>query len=64
MKLIGSSTSPFVRKARIALTEKRIEYQFVLANPFDPAAQVAQLNPLGKVPVLLIDDEVRSTIRA
>jgi glutathione S-transferase len=56
MKLIGSNTSPFVRKARIALTEKRIEYEFVLANPFDPAAQIAQWNPLGKVPVLLIDD--------
>jgi len=56
MKLIGSSTSPFVRKARIALAEKRIEYEFVLANPFDPAARVFEMNPLGKVPVLLTDD--------
>ena len=56
MKVIGSSTSPFVRKARIALTEKRIDYEFVLAKPFAPDAQIAQLNPLGKVPVLLIDD--------
>lgn len=56
MKLIGSSTSPFVRKARIALAEKRIEYEFVLINPFDPTAQLTELNPLGKVPVLLTDD--------
>jgi len=56
MKLVGSSTSPFVRKARIALAEKRIEYEFVLANPFDPVAHIAQWNPLGKVPVLLTDD--------
>ena len=56
MKLIGSSTSPFVRKARIALAEKRIEYEFVLINPFDPAAQLTDWNPLGKVPVLLTDD--------
>jgi glutathione S-transferase len=56
MKLIGSSTSPFVRKSRIALSEKRIEYEFVLVNPFDSAVQITQLNPLGKVPVLLPDD--------
>ena len=56
MKLIGSSTSPFVRKVRIALAEKRIEYEFVLANPFDAAARITQWNPLGKVPVLLTDD--------
>jgi glutathione S-transferase len=56
MKLIGSSASPFVRKARIALAEKRIEYEFVLANPWDPAADRALLSPLGKVPVLLTDD--------
>lgn len=56
MRLIGSNTSPFVRKARIALAEKRIEYEFVMANPFDPASRIAELNPLGKVPVLVTDD--------
>jgi len=56
MKLIGSSSSPFVRKARIALAEKRIEYEFVLINPFDPGVQITEINPLGKVPVLLTDD--------
>lgn len=58
MKLIGSTSSPFVRKARIALAEKRIEYEFVLANPFAASAHIAALNPLGKVPVLLTDDGV------
>ena len=33
MKLIGSHTSPFVRKTRIVLAEKRIEYEFVVENP-------------------------------
>ncbi len=56
MKLIGSHTSPFVRKARIVLAEKRIEYEFVVDNPNDPASTVSEFNPLGKVPVLVTDD--------
>lgn len=56
MKLIGSHTSPFVRKARVVLAEKRIEYEFVVDNPFGPASRVAEFNPLGKVPVLVTDD--------
>jgi glutathione S-transferase len=56
MKLIGSYTSPFVRKARVVLAEKRIEYEFVMDNPFGPASRVAEFNPLGKVPVLVTDD--------
>jgi len=56
MKLIGSHTSPFVRKARIVLAEKRIEYELVVDNPLGPASRVAEFNPLGKVPVLVTDD--------
>lgn len=57
MKLIGSHTSPFVRKVRIVLAEKKIEYDFVIDSPWLPNSQVANLNPLGKIPVLLLDDE-------
>jgi glutathione S-transferase len=56
MKLIGSYASPFVRKARIVLAEKRIECEFVVDNPNDPASRVSDFNPLGKVPVLVTDD--------
>jgi len=56
VKLIGSHASPFVRKARIVLAEKRIEYDFVVDNPNDPASRVPDFNPLGKVPVLVTDD--------
>jgi glutathione S-transferase len=56
MKLIGSLTSPFVRKARIVLAEKRIECDFVVDNPNDATSRVSDFNPLGKVPVLLTDD--------
>ena len=57
MKLIGTPTSPFTRKARIVLAEKRIDYEFIVDPPFESAAHVIAHNPLGKVPVLVLDDE-------
>ena len=56
MKLIGSLTSPYVRKARIVLAEKHIDYEFVVDVPWSPETQVPTFNPLGKVPVLILDD--------
>jgi glutathione S-transferase len=64
MKLIGSYASPFVRKTRIVLAEKRIEYEFVVDNPHDASSRVSDFNPLGKVPVLVTDDALPSTIHA
>jgi glutathione S-transferase len=57
MKLIGTPTSPYTRKARVVLAEKRIEYEFVIDAPYDASTQVPAHNPLGKVPVLVLDDE-------
>jgi glutathione S-transferase len=57
MKLIGSLTSPYVRKTRVVLAEKKIEYDFVLDSPWTEDTQVAKFNPLGKIPVLVFDDE-------
>ncbi|WP_153109315.1 glutathione S-transferase [Propionivibrio limicola] len=57
MKLIGSLTSPFVRKVRVVLSEKKIEYEFGLDSPWSGDTQVPDFNPLGKVPVLLLDDD-------
>ena len=56
MKLIGSLTSPYVRKVRIVLAEKRIDYEFVVDVPWSPETKVPNFNPLGKVPVLILDD--------
>jgi glutathione S-transferase len=56
MKLIASYTSPYARKVRIALAEKKIEYDFVEDSPWAPGTTVPTHNPLGKVPVLLLDD--------
>jgi glutathione S-transferase len=57
MKLIGSLTSPYVRKVRIVLAEKKIDYDLVLDSPWTENTQVTAHNPLGKVPVLVLDDD-------
>ncbi|RIX44706.1 MAG: glutathione S-transferase [Rhodocyclales bacterium GT-UBC] len=57
MKLIGSHTSPFARKVRIVLAEKKIEYEFEVDSPWLEASKVPSINPLGKIPVLVLDDE-------
>ena len=56
MKLIGSLASPFARKVRIVLAEKKIEYELELDNPWKADAVTPKFNPLGKVPVLVLDD--------
>ena len=56
MKIIGSITSPYVRKVRIVLAEKKIEADFVLENVWVPETTISQTNPLGKVPCLVMDD--------
>jgi glutathione S-transferase len=56
MKLLGSLTSPYVRKARIVLAEKKIEYTFEQDNPWDENSRIPDANPLGKVPVLVLED--------
>lgn len=57
MKLIGSLTSPYVRKIRIVLAEKKIDCEFLVDSPWAEGNQVSRHNPLGKVPVLLLDDD-------
>ena len=55
MKLIGSTTSPFVRKVRIVLAEKKLDYQFIEENPWSDMLSPGTGNPLGKVPRLVMD---------
>ncbi len=55
MKLIGATTSPYVRKVRIVMAEKKLDYQFVLENVWAADSTIAQSNPLGKVPCLVME---------
>ena len=55
MKLIGSTTSPYVRKVRIVMAEKKLDYQFLLDNVWSADTTIAASNPLGKVPCLVME---------
>ena len=55
MKLIGSTTSPYVRKVRIVMAEKKLDYQFVLDSVWSVDTKIAVSNPLGKVPCLIME---------
>ena len=56
MKLLGSPGSPYARKARVAMLEKKIACEFVADRPSAPGSQVPKHNRLGKVPVLVLDN--------
>ena len=54
MKLIGALTSPYVRKVRIVLAEKKLDYQLVLEDVWG-SDRILESNPLGKVPCLVME---------
>ena len=55
MKLIGSAASPYVRKVRVVLAEKRLDYQFVIEDVWAADTTISNSNPLGKVPCLIME---------
>ncbi len=55
MKLIGSLTSPFVRKVRVVLAEKKLDYKFDVEDVWSPESKIMEANPLGKVPCLVME---------
>jgi glutathione S-transferase len=57
MKLLGTNTSPYVRKVRLVLLEKNIRHDYLVDPPREPGSQVVRVNPLGRIPALILDDE-------
>ena len=57
MKLLGTFNSPYARKVRLVLLEKNIPHEFLVDAPREPGSQVARVNPLGRIPALILDDE-------
>ena len=55
MKLIGSTSSPYVRKVRVVMSEKKLDYQFVEEDVWSADTTIMQSNPLGKVPCLVME---------
>jgi glutathione S-transferase len=56
IRLLGSLTSPYVRKVRIVMAEKRIDYHLELEDVWAPDSRIQEANPLGKVPCLIMED--------
>ena len=56
MKLIGSLASPYVRKVRVVLAEKKLDYVYELEDVWTAETKIHLSNPLGKVPCLIMED--------
>ena len=57
MKLIIATPSPFARKVRVALLEKNISYEEIIDIPWNLNTKTNGINPLGKIPILLLKDQ-------
>ena len=58
MKLIGSVTSPYVRKVRVVMAEKKLDFSLVLENVWAAQTTIQDVNPLGKIPCLVMEDDI------
>lgn len=55
MKLIGALTSPYVRKVRVVMAEKKLDYQLITEDVWSADTRIQDYNPLGKVPCLVME---------
>ncbi len=55
-KVHGVNASPFVRKVRVALAEKGIDYELIPVMPMGVSDEFKKISPLGKIPVFEADD--------
>ena len=55
MKLIGSNASPYVRKVRVVMAEKKLDYEYVLEDVWSANTAIGLSSPLGKVPCLMME---------
>ena len=55
--IYGAPLSPFVRKVRVVLAEKQLEYKIDPISPFAPPPDFAEISPLKRIPVMRDDSE-------
>ena len=55
MKLIGSPASPYARKVRVVMAEKKLDYQYAVVDVWAADCAIGESNPLGKVPCLIME---------
>lgn len=56
--------SPFCRKVRLTLAEKRVEVELIEERYWEPSAEFMRRNPAGKVPVLRLDTKLLTESQA
>jgi len=56
--VLGGNVSPFVRKVRVFLVEKEIDYEHVPVNPFSPPEGFRKVSPLGLIPAFRHDERI------
>ncbi len=54
-RLYHFALSPFCRKVRLVLAEKKIDIELVDEKYWEPSSEFLRRNPAGKVPILKID---------
>jgi glutathione S-transferase len=54
LKLVSATPSPYGRRVRIVLSEKRIPFELIIEIPWDSTTQTPKHNPLEKLPVLIL----------
>ena len=57
LKLLSATPSPYARKVRVVLFEKNIPFELKTINPWNINADIERFNPLGKIPVLITEDD-------
>lgn len=55
MKLLGSIGSPYVRKVRVVMAEKKLDFVFEIEDVWAAETRISESNPLGKVPCLVME---------
>lgn len=58
LQLVSFTLCPFVQRAVIALREKQVDFDLEYIDLDAPPSWFTQLSPLGKVPLLRVDDQV------
>jgi glutathione S-transferase len=56
--VLGANASPFVRKVRVFLAEKGLDYELQQVNPFAAPAGWREISPLGKIPAFKDGDRI------
>ena len=56
MKLIIATPSPFARKIRVIMREKKIKFEEIIDVPWNTNTLTRGLNPLGKIPILIREE--------